>query len=141
MAWGKGKAEKGQRGKLGHSNKEDWGYHDEEKAIAKKHRRLEEKQIILNETSKIAVDIREHLNTLIRILYKHKFNFEIHEFDSGAAIMDVWIKSDFYCIQMSENKFGWTKITEESGFSSIPASGYMKWIEFKNQFDEIIKST
>ncbi|WP_108805503.1 hypothetical protein [Aquimarina sp. Aq107] len=139
MAWGKGKTEKGQGGKLGHSNRDGWGYHDEEKVISKKQRRLEQKQLILDETSKIDKNLREQAKILIQILNQHKINFEIHEFDSGAAMMDIQVKSDFYCIQMTENKFGWSKIDEDSGFSTVPDSGYLNWHDFKNEFDEIVK--
>ncbi len=139
MAWGKGKTEKGQGGKLGHSNRDGWGYHDEEKIIAKKQRRLEQKRLILNETSKIEEKLREHANTLIHILNELNFKFEIHEFDSGAAMIDIRIDNDFYCIQMTDGKFGWSKVEEDSGFSAIPDSGYLKWTEFKDEFDEIIK--
>ena len=51
MGWGKGKTEKGQGGKLGRSNRDGWGHHDEEKEISKKQRRLEEKRIISDEIS------------------------------------------------------------------------------------------
>lgn len=139
MAWGKGKTEKGQGGKLGHSNRDGWGYHDEEKVIAKKQRRLEQKKLILNETSKIEESLREHANTLIQILSENKLKFEIHEFDSGSAMIDVYISNDFYCVQMTDSKFGWSKVEEDSGFSTVPDSGYLKWSEFKNAFDEIIK--
>lgn len=84
-------------------------------------------------------DIKERAKILIQILDLHKFNFEIFEFNSGAIMIDINIKSDFYCIQMTENKFGWTKVDEHSGFSTIPDSGYLNWGDFKNDFDEIIK--
>jgi len=68
MAWGKGKTEKGQGGKLGHSNRDGWSYHNEEKFISKKQRRLEEKQLILNETSEAQENLRTRANTIIQIL-------------------------------------------------------------------------
>ncbi|MDN5204606.1 hypothetical protein QQ008_24655 [Fulvivirgaceae bacterium BMA10] len=139
MAWGKGKTEKGQGGKLGHSNRDGWGYHDEEKVIAKKQRRLEQKRLISDEISKIDENLRERVKTLTRVLTKHELKFEIYKFDSGAAMIDIWANSDFYCIQMTEDKFGWSKVDEDSGFSATPDSGYLNWSNFKNEFDEIIK--
>lgn len=140
MAWGKGKTEKGQGGKLGHSNRDGWGFHDEEKAISKKQRRLEQKQVILDETSKIEENLRRHANTLIQLAVENNFTYEVYEFDSGATIIDIWMGGDFYAIQMTENKFGWSKVDEDTGLSSIPESGYLDWSTFKQQFDEIIKT-
>ena len=139
MAWGKGKTEKGQGGKLGHSNRDGWGYHDEEKDIAKKQRRLEQKRFILDETTKVEENLREYANTLIQILHDNKFKFEIHEFDSGAVVVDIWIYNDFYCIQMMDGKFGWSKVEEDSQFCIVPDSGYLKWDNFKREFDKIIR--
>ena len=130
---------KRQGGKLGNSNRDSWGYHDEEKIIAKKQRRLEQKRLILDETSKIEANLREQANNLIQILNEHQFKFEIHEFDSGAAMIDIWIDKSFYCIQMAENKFGWSKIEEDMEFCTIPESGYLEWNEFKNEFDQLIQ--
>lgn len=139
MSWGKGKTEKGQGGKLGHSNRDGWGFHDEEKLDSKKQRRLAHKQLILNETSKIDVEIRGHANTLIRILNDHDLRFDVHEFDSGSSMIDIWIKSGFYCIQMTDNKFGWSKVVKDSDFCTQPDSGYKKWNDFKSDFDVILK--
>jgi len=141
MAWGKGKTEKGQGGKLGHSNRDGWGFHDEEKQSSRKQRRLDQKSLIFSETSQIDENLREHANTLIQNLRALEHKFEVHEFDSGAAMIDMWINSEFYCIQMADDKFGWTKVEENTGFSSIPDSGYMNWTKFKNEFDLIVKNT
>lgn len=140
MAWGKGKTEKGQGGKLGHSNRDGWGYHDEEKLASKKQQRLEQKQFIQGETSKIDENLRKYVNLLIQGLADTKCTHEIHEFDSGAAIIDIRIDNNFYCVQMTENKFGWSKIDEDIGLCNIPDSGYLDWDKFKKQFDAIVKS-
>lgn len=41
------KIEKGQGGKRGHSNKDNWMTHQEEKALGRRLRRLEAKKIVL----------------------------------------------------------------------------------------------
>ena len=128
MAWGKGKTEKGQ-GKLGHSNRDGWSYHDEEKFISKKQRRLAQRQLILNETSEIQENVRKRVHTIIQILDEHKLNFDIYQFDSRAVIMDLRVGNDFYCVQITDNRFGWTKVDENVGFCSIPDSGYLDRLE------------
>lgn len=139
MSWGRGKTEKGQGGKLGHSNRDGWGYHDEEKESSRKQRRLEQKQLILNETSVLDDSLRERVRTLVQLLDDLKLKLEFYEFDSGAYIIDFWIQSACYCIQTTEEKFGWSKIGDDVDFTSIPDSGYMNWIEFKKEFDELIE--
>ena len=46
MSYGKGKTEKGLGGKLGHSNRDGWETHQEEKEISKVRRRLDAKRVI-----------------------------------------------------------------------------------------------
>ena len=139
MSWGKGKTEKGQGGKLGHSNRHGWGYNDEEKESSKKERRLHQKQLILDEKSKINPAILDYAEQILQALKNLDLWFECHEFDSGAAMIDFRIDDEFYCVQMNDGKFGWTRVNEETGFSSIPDSGYLIWNEFKTQFDKIVK--
>lgn len=62
MGWGKGKTEKGQGGKLGHSNRDGWGFHDEEKESSRKQRRLYQKELIENELSEIHHDHTDQKN-------------------------------------------------------------------------------
>lgn len=138
MSWGKGKTEKGQGGKLGHSNRDGWGYHDEEKESSRKQRRLDQKQLILDEKSKINSSILLNANQVLQALKNLNLWFEYQVFDSGAAMIDFRIDEEFYCIQMSESKFGWTKVDDETGLCSIPDSGNMGWNEFKIQFDALI---
>ena len=46
MSWGKGKSKAGSGGKRGHSNMDHWLFNDEEKEIARRRLRLEEKREI-----------------------------------------------------------------------------------------------
>ena len=137
MSWGKGNTEKGQGGKLGHSNRDGWGYHDEEKEISNKQRRLEQNRIIQSELIKIDQDIREFALEILQHLNDLELRFDYFEFDSGAAIIDFWTNTEMFCIQMTDLKFGWTKLDENTGFSSIPDSGFMNWNVFKPQFHKL----
>lgn len=138
MGWGKGKTEKGQGGKLGHSNRDGWGYHDEEKISSKKQRRLNEKEIILNEKSKVNQNSVEFIDQILQALNNFNLKFELHEFNSGAVMIDFWIETEFYCVQILDHKFGWTKANENTDFCVIPDSGYLNWDNFKLQFDNIL---
>jgi len=59
MGWGKGKTEKGQGGKLGHSNRDGYGFHDEEKESSRKQRRLYQKELIAKEIAEIQHEYNE----------------------------------------------------------------------------------
>ncbi|TVZ56924.1 hypothetical protein OD91_2226 [Lutibacter sp. Hel_I_33_5] len=73
-------------------------------------------------------------------LIKHKgIRHEIHSFDSGAFMVDVWINKDFYCIQLDENKFGISKVTEDIDFSTIPDKEYSEWRNFKIELEKVIE--
>ncbi len=53
MGLGKDKTEKGQGGKLGHSNRDGWEGHDEAKEFSKKQKRLLSKKLIQEERLKL----------------------------------------------------------------------------------------
>ena len=53
MGIGQGKEDKGSGGKRGHSGKDNWMTHQEEKAAGRKRRRLKGKKIVSEETSSI----------------------------------------------------------------------------------------
>jgi len=56
MSWGKGKTERGQGGKLGHSGRDGWEYHNEAKEFSKKQRRLLAKKIIKLELKEVSFE-------------------------------------------------------------------------------------
>jgi hypothetical protein len=53
-------------------------------------------------------------------------------------MVDIWIKNDFYCIQLFENKLGISKVTEENGFCTIPDKTYTEWENFKTELEKVI---
>ncbi len=55
---------------------------------------------------------------------------EVHKFDSGAFMIDIWIRDDFYCLQIYNNTFGISKVGEEIDFSTIPDKTYYTFEEF-----------
>lgn len=53
-------------------------------------------------------------------------------------MVDIWINNDFYCIQLFEKQFGISKITEETGFSTIPDKIFTEWKSFKVELEKVI---
>jgi hypothetical protein len=60
-----------------------------------------------------------YIDKISELIKPKEIRHEIHSFDSGAFMVDIWINYDFFCIQLFENKFGISKVTEEIDFSKI----------------------
>ena len=63
--------------------------------------------------------MKQYVDKISELIKQKGIRHEIHSFDSGAFMVDVWINKDFYCIQLDENKFGISKVTEDIDFSTI----------------------
>ncbi len=75
----------------------------------------------------------------IPILEKLNIRHEIHRFDSGAIMIDIWVAEKFYCVQLFENFIGLSLVTEDSGFNTIPDISYESMSLFKIDFEKLIK--
>ncbi|MEZ4924030.1 MAG: hypothetical protein R2780_12735 [Crocinitomicaceae bacterium] len=66
MGWGKDKTERGQGGKLGHSGRDGWEYHDEAKESSRKQRRINDKEIIREELKNMnLMDFQENWSNVV----------------------------------------------------------------------------
>ncbi len=67
--------------------------------------------------------------------------YEVHHFDSGAVMIDIFIEDELYVIQIFESELGLSLVTEETGlFDIIPDKSYISIEEFKNDFENTISS-
>ncbi len=66
-----------------------------------------------------------------------KVKYEIHNFESGAVMIDIFINDKFYVIQIYGNEIGLSLITEETMFDIIPDKSYIDIIEFNTNFEKI----
>ncbi|WP_407557909.1 hypothetical protein [Winogradskyella sp. 4-2091] len=82
--------------------------------------------------------MKPYIDKISELIRPKGIRHEIHSFDSGAFMVDIWIKNDFYCIQLFENKFGISKVTEENGFCTIPDKTYTEWENFKTELEKVI---
>jgi len=95
----------------------------------------------LTESIKIEEDLLAHARILLKVISERNIKFEYKEFDSGAILLDIWINTKMYCIQMADNRFGWSRLDEETAFCSLPDSGYLNWNTFKPQFDRVVNNS
>ncbi len=79
-----------------------------------------------------------YIDKISELIKPKEIRHEIHSFDSGAFMVDIWINNDFYCLQLFENKFGISKATEEIDFSTIPDKTYSEWENFKTELEKVI---
>jgi hypothetical protein len=79
--------------------------------------------------------MKEYVDKLINELDSNKRvrKINVHSFDSGAFMIDVWVDSKFYCIQFFDNKFGFSKIDEGGDMGSIPDNAFYSFNAFTSK--------
>jgi hypothetical protein len=82
--------------------------------------------------------MKELLPYIVDKIEKSKVRHEVHSFDSGALMIDIWIADSFYVIQIEEKIIGLSLITEEEiSFDTIPDQSFKDANEFKLAFENI----
>ena len=70
-------------------------------------------------------------------LRQEELKHEIHKFDSGAVMVDIWKDDLFYVVQIEDKKIGLSLVTENTGFDTIPDKSYNDIEEFSVDFEKI----
>lgn len=61
---------------------------------------------------------------------------EVHSFDSGAVMVDIWIDNKFYVIQIDNGIIGLSVVTEKTTpFDIIPDQSFKDEVAFKKALD------
>ncbi len=69
---------------------------------------------------------------------KSNVRHEIHSFDSGAVMVDIWVGEKFYVIQIDGDTIGLSLVTEETTpFDIIPDQSFNDVNAFKMAFENI----
>lgn len=79
--------------------------------------------------------MKELLPYIIDRLDKYQLRYEIHSFDSGAMMIDVWKDGNFYVIQIDGNIIGLSLVTEETSFDIVPDWSFTDANTFKTEFE------
>lgn len=82
--------------------------------------------------------MKPYIDSISKLLKPKEIRHEIHSFDSGVFMVDIWINNEFYCIQLFDNKFGISKVTEGIDFSTIPDKTYIHWKDFEMELKKIL---
>ncbi len=70
-------------------------------------------------------------------LGQKELKHEIHKFDSGAVMIDIWKDNQFYVVQIEDKKIGFSLVTKDTGFDTIPDKSYNDIEEFSVDFEKI----
>ncbi len=77
---------------------------------------------------------------IIDRIEKSKARYEVHSFDSGAVMIDIFIREKFYVIQIDGDKIGLSLNTDETGlFDIVPDKTFEEVGEFKTEFEKIFE--
>jgi len=82
--------------------------------------------------------VKEILPYIITRLKKAKVKYEVHWFDSGATMIDIWVNNYFYVIQLDDDEIGLSLVTEKTLlFDNKPDSVFKDQETFKIELEKI----
>jgi hypothetical protein len=82
--------------------------------------------------------MKKYLDEISKLVNHENIKSTIHSFDSGAFMIDIWVKGDFYCIQLFDDKFGISQIKEDLDLSVTPDKSFSEWEVFKSHLCQIL---
>jgi hypothetical protein len=85
-----------------------------------------------------AKTVKGALERITSRLSQEKLRHEIHEFDSGCVMVDIWSGDLFYVIQIEPEMIGLSLVDENTGFDTIPDKAYKEWDNFNADFERIL---
>lgn len=72
----------------------------------------------------VIFDVEAIKTCIIEELEKQQAKYELKSFDSGAVMIDVHWKDQLYVIQMHGAQLGFSLVTQDGGFSSVPDESF-----------------
>ena len=76
---------------------------------------------------------------IVTTLKNANLKYEVHTFDSGAIMVDIWINNRFYVIQIEDDTLGLSENTEETTpFDIIPDHSFKEANAFLHAFSNIL---
>jgi hypothetical protein len=77
---------------------------------------------------------------ILDIANMYNLRSEVHEFPSGAIMIDVWKSKDLFVTQLYDNIIGFSVVNEENlDFSTVPNETFPDFDSFKENFDRELK--
>ncbi|MDP3494281.1 MAG: hypothetical protein Q8R82_14305 [Hyphomonadaceae bacterium] len=76
---------------------------------------------------------------VVNILEQKSIKYDIHNFDSGAVMVDIWYKNLWYVIQIDDDSIGLSKNDDNPAFTSKPDELFKSEEEFKKKFELLFR--
>jgi len=92
---------------------------------------------LLNTINILEQDSEETLEKITSRLSQENVRHEVHKFDSGAVMVDVWKGDLFYVIQIEDKMIGLSLVKDNTAFDTIPDKAYSDFEAFKIEFEKI----
>ena len=82
--------------------------------------------------------MKELLPYIIEKLTKTTTGHEIHSFDSGVKMVDIWLNNNFYVLHIESKSIGLSQINDENiSFDNTPDRVYDDEVSFKEAFEKL----
>jgi uncharacterized protein (UPF0128 family) len=82
-------------------------------------------------------NVLEYISSRLR---NERLRHEIHKFDSGAVMVDIWKDDLFYVVQIEDKRIGLSLINGDNpGFDTIPDKSYDTRDKFSIDFEKIFQ--
>jgi hypothetical protein len=76
---------------------------------------------------------------LISAFSDRNIKFEIHDFESGCSMIDIWHRDRFHVIQLEANSVGLSTVSKDSpGFDTIPDERFADFEKFREKLLALI---
>lgn len=80
--------------------------------------------------------MKEIPDRIVNLLREKDLRYEIHKFDSGCFMIDIWKDDLVYVIQIEPEIIGISLIDENVGFDTRPDKSFRDWDDFKIEFEK-----
>jgi hypothetical protein len=70
-------------------------------------------------------------------LEQKELRHEIHQFESGAVMIDIWKDGSFYVVEIDGKRIGLSLVTADTGFNTMPDKTYDSLEKFRVDFEKI----
>lgn len=83
-------------------------------------------------------NITETRKMILDLLSYESIKYEISDFPSGCCMIDLWVKDQFYVIQIEPGSIG-ISLVDGPDLSTIPDENFFDFTEFSKKLNKILK--
>ncbi|MDF2454395.1 MAG: hypothetical protein K0R51_388 [Cytophagaceae bacterium] len=89
----------------------------------------------------MSYSIEKSRSYILNFIQENNLKHEVHDFPSKCVMIDIWVNDKFYVVQLEHESLGLSEIiSDEMDFSTVPDKRFYDFVEFKEQFNQLVKS-